>query len=162
YSPVTGGNAVGGGYGSGALIGYITSSGAVVSYDYDLNKNTSPNTAQIKYTNDSTGLTLTFQPTQSTTSTNYALPIALDNNPFIDFARNTGIAPSQNSIIGVIQFGGTKSTTPATLSVQYGSISCAVNNSTTGALQGILQLIVPDTSGALNRGLKIGPNGVYT
>jgi len=156
FNAAAGGN-TSGGYANSALIGYITNaSSAVVSYDYNGAVST-----QIKYTNGTSAITLTFGAGQNATSTNYALPTAWDNNPALELSRNPGTAPPAQSQIGVIQFGGSQSSSPGSLSVQYGSISTMVLNSTTGALSSRIQLITPNVNNVQNQGVYIGA-GVYT
>lgn len=147
----------GGGYDLGGQIGGISSNANVVAYDYDVR-----NSTQIAYTAGTTNLTLTFGVGQNATSTNYALPTAWDNDPVIALSRLvTGIAPPANSVIGAIQFAGSQSVSPSSLTVQYGSISVAVINSTTGALSSRIQLVTPDVNNVQNQGLFIGA-GAYT
>lgn len=157
FSPASSTRLGGGGYDLGCQIGYITNTANVVAYDYDMR-----NSTQIAYTAGTTALTLTFGAGQSTTSTNYALPTAWDNNPVYSVSRFvTGYAPPANSIIFGLEVASNDSSSLTARNVIYGTLEHQVISSTHGALSSRWGLVTTNTTGTQNQGLYIGA-GAYT
>lgn len=150
---------------------YITSGANVVSYD----ANSALVSTTIAYTAGTTALTLTFQAGENTTSHDYALATAWDNNPVRNDGRivcgvlasngttctSGGVAPASGSQLTAWNSSSSTSTDPNHVSQTYGTIVNNVVNSTSGAIAGRWSIVTPDTTGALNQGVYVG-SGVYT
>lgn len=152
YNPVSATNTGGGGYANSVPIGYATNVANVIAFDF----NAGIGLSMTKAVTGAATETVTLPATDPT-----PLPAALDNNPAIELGRNPGFAPATNSVLGVIQFGGSQSASPTQLTVQYGSISVQILSSTSGALSSRLCFITPDVNGNQNQGLYVGA-GAYT
>lgn len=144
-----------GGYGNGRTIGYVVPAGTLIAMDVD-------NRSAIKLVNAVTGAGTEVMTITQATNCAVQCVMGWDNNPVIECTRTvTNIAPPPNSVICEIQVGGTQSSTPNTLSVQYGNFNVSVLSSTTGAIKSRFGLITPDVNGNLNQGAFVGA-GIYT
>lgn len=126
-----------------------SSSAAAISLDFN-------STVAMKVTfSDSASAITSNLPSACSTACN----AALDTNPQFTFARNTGVAPVAGSQVGGFTWGGTTSGSPATVAVNYGSISVKVLNSTTGSLLGQVSIGAGNTAAA--DAILVG-NGICT
>ncbi len=89
-------------------------------------------------------------------------PTAWDNNPVFNFSRAVpGVVPPSGSELLSIYSISTNSNATRCCNTQYGNIANQVINSKAGEVAGRWVIGVPDPAGSINRGLFVGPGGIY-
>lgn len=151
FVPVSPTNTLGGGL-PGQIL-YVVAVGNFIHFDYNV---AVPMTMTASVTGPGLTETVTLPNGGS------PLPTALDANPVFALCRNAGVAPAASSNIGQYGFFSTSSAAPSTISVQYGSVTCDILNSTSGSLAARVGILTCNpVTGGLDRGIFVG-SGLYS